>query len=210
MKWILAFVVLLVGAALIAWNAVYPYAFNHHAAERQIVWQAAQTMHVNPWLLTAVIESESHFNPAAISRRGAVGLMQIEPSTGVWVESQSRIAGPVESPETNVLIGAWYLRYLQRDFHGNLLMALAAYNGGPAVVKQWERDGDIGPEQSIARIPYGETRYFVTRVLWRYRFYRWISHHSAVIADQSHGHATVWGGERPGQDPERRHQVKAG
>ncbi len=181
MKWLVV-VAMVAAAALVSWNALYPYAFNHHARARALVWQAARTMHVNPWLLTAVIESESHFQLNAVSSRGAVGLMQIEPSTGQWVEARTHITGPVANPRTNVLIGAWYLRYLQDSFHGSVLMALAAYNGGPARVRQWVRNGDMRPQDGTARIPFGETRYFVTRVLGDYHRYLWIAKHFLASA----------------------------
>ncbi len=181
MKWLVV-VAMVAAAALVSWNALYPYAFNHHARARALVWQAARTMHVNPWLLTAVIESESHFELNAVSSRGAVGLMQIEPSTGQWVEARTHITGPVANPRTNVLIGAWYLRYLQDSFHGSVLMALAAYNGGPARVRQWVRNGDMRPQDGTARIPFGETRYFVTRVLGDYHRYLWIAKHFLASA----------------------------
>lgn len=107
---------------------------------------------IDPALIRAVIKAESDFDPVAVSKAGAIGLMQLMPKTAVRLD----IRDPYD-PEENVSGGARYLRYLLDRFHGNLPLALAAYNAG---------EHRVG--QTHALPPFQETREYVSKVL---RFY---------------------------------------
>ena len=113
---------------------------------------AAERHEVDGLLLAAVVETESRFRPAAVSPRGAVGLMQVLPSTGAMYGRSD-----LSDPHVNLDVGSRYLRRLLRDYDGDLELALAAYNAGPAAV---ERYGGVPP--------FRETRNYVKRVLRRY------------------------------------------
>ncbi len=104
---------------------------------------------LDPDLLKAVIMAESGCEPYAVSRKGAVGLMQIMPDTA----TELGVHNPFD-PHANIEGGAKYLRQLLDRFEGNLLLALAGYNAGPSAV---ERYGGVPP--------YGETRRYIRRVL---------------------------------------------
>ncbi|HUK14462.1 MAG TPA: lytic transglycosylase domain-containing protein [Thermoanaerobaculaceae bacterium] len=112
---------------------------------------ASREANLNPRLVAAVAEAESGFNPWAVSRVGAGGLMQLMPS--VWIEE--RLANPYE-PRSNLAGGCSHLRKLLDRF-GDLALALAAYNAGGAVV-----------ERAHGMPDYRETRGFVRRVLGRF------------------------------------------
>jgi len=175
--WILCSGVVVAVAVLGAfWAHTYPYAFGRHGQERQWIWAAARRERMDPWLVTAVVEVESHFRSDAVSGRGAVGLMQILPATGHWVETEAHLSGPLTDPKVNIAVGTWYLAYLSRLFHGRLTLILAAYNGGPETVEEWEREGrfddDRNDKEMVAQIPFPETRHFVRRVIWSYDLYR--------------------------------------
>lgn len=103
-------------------------------------------------LLKALIKAESNFDPYAISRTGAMGLMQIMPAT---VEAL-RIEDPFD-PAENVMGGARYFKRLLVAFDNRVHLALAAYNAGPEAVKQYKRIP-----------PYKETEAFVRRVMTYY------------------------------------------
>lgn len=95
----------------------------------RLVREAADRHRVDPALIRAVIETESNWNPGAVSRRGAAGLMQLIPTT-----AQRFGANDVFNPQQNVDAGVRYLKTLLERYNGNLDMALAAYNAGEGAV----------------------------------------------------------------------------
>ncbi len=108
---------------------------------------------LHPALIRAVIKAESDFDPLAVSRAGAVGLMQLMPQTAVRLDVRD-----LYDPEDNIGGGTKYLRQLLDRFRGNLPLALAAYNAGERVVERYR-----------TLPPINETRQYVRRVLRYYR-----------------------------------------
>lgn len=123
------------------------------------IYQAAENQHLDALLVAAMVEVESSFKPAAVSPKGAVGLMQVLPSTG-------RLYGrrDLTDPKVNLEAGTLYFRSLMERFDDKLDLALAAYNAGPATVSRY---GSVPP--------FRETREYVERVLSRY-----VDHHKSV------------------------------
>ncbi len=119
----------------------------------RLVARHARQHDLPPALLRAVIKTESDFNPLAVSRAGAIGLMQLMPQTALMLN----VRNPFD-PEQNVRGGAAHLRALLDRFEGNLTLALGAYNAGVTAVEQYN-----------ALPPYRETRRFVWKVLRNYR-----------------------------------------
>ena len=95
----------------------------------KLVREAAERHQVDPALVRAVIETESNWNPSAVSRKGALGLMQLIPTT-----AQRFGANNAFSPKQNVDAGVKYLKTLLERYNGNLDLALAAYNAGEGAV----------------------------------------------------------------------------
>jgi soluble lytic murein transglycosylase-like protein len=95
----------------------------------KLVREAAERHSVDPALVRAVIETESNWNPSAVSRKGAVGLMQLIPTT-----AQRFGVNDLYSPQQNVDAGVKYLKTLLERYNGNLDLALAAYNAGEGAV----------------------------------------------------------------------------
>jgi len=106
-------------------------------------------------LLKALIKTESDFDPRAISRAGAMGLMQIMPEN----IRRLNIKDPFD-PKENIMGGARYLKELIQRFEGELQLALAAYNAGPKAVEQYNRIP-----------PYQETENFVKAVMRYYSIF---------------------------------------
>lgn len=151
----------------------YPFAY------REIIITEAHKNRLEPLLVAAVIFVESSFNEKAQSAKGARGLMQIMPETGMWVAGQLGMdnftAELLFEPQTNIAIGTWYIRDLLQQFNGNIYLALAAYNGGRSNVSMWLQKGIWdGRRETLKSIPFPETRYFVLKVERTYQRYKWI------------------------------------
>jgi len=116
------------------------------------VQKSARKYEIEPELIHAVIRTESNGNHRAVSKKGAMGLMQLMPSTA----SDMNVGNPF-NPEENIDGGTRYLRYLIEKFNGNLTLAIAAYNSGPKTVEKY---GNVPP--------ISETRQYVNRVLALY------------------------------------------
>ncbi len=121
-----------------------------------LIAEAAVRHRVEPALIKAVIRAESNFDPRAVSRKGARGLMQLMPETA----SMYGLADPFE-PRGNIDAGAKHLKMLLEKYAGNLRLALAAYNAGEQAVERYGR-----------RIPpFPETRGYVRAVLRHHQAY---------------------------------------
>lgn len=107
---------------------------------------------VDPELVKLIIEKESKFNPRAVSKSGAMGLMQLMPETA----KRLGVNDPFD-PEENIEGGIRFLRYLFDEFGGDLKLTLAAYHAGPGIVKRLNRIPPI-PE-TIAYVDYIISRY---------------------------------------------------
>jgi hypothetical protein len=106
---------------------------------RKAVQVAAKTHQVDAELVQAIIATESGFDHTAVSNRGAVGLMQILPTTaadmGVQVEPGKDINTQLTDPKTNIMAGTRYISYLLKKFPGQMELAIAAYNAGEGNVR---------------------------------------------------------------------------
>ncbi|OYV33348.1 MAG: hypothetical protein B7Z81_11510 [Acidocella sp. 20-61-6] len=130
---------------------------------------------VDPALVYALARTESGFDAQAVSRCGALGLMQLMPKTAAYVRRQVGIHGVLSSPSANLALGQAYLHYLgqQSGINNNLLAILASYNAGPGAASAWygQLHDNSDPLVFIESIPNNETRRFVRQVLadsWLY------------------------------------------
>lgn len=143
---------------------IYPYPYQ------DLVVAYSKANGVPSSLVASVIMHESKFKSDVRSSRGAVGLMQIMPETAKWIagelEDASFSVERLSEPEMNIRYGTWYLAHLLREFEGNPVLALAAYNAGRGTVHDWMTEEDWDMDFSrVEDIPYSETRLYVKRVL---------------------------------------------
>jgi soluble lytic murein transglycosylase len=153
------------------WTSLFP----------QFYWEevqdSARRSQLDPFLILGVVRQESAFNPGAISRADARGLMQLLPSTGRELFQRLGL-GPFRpdvlfDPQVNVRLGAHYLGRLADAHQGNLVLALAAYNAGPARVQRWLQDMTTRDwDEFVEGIPFEETRGYIKNVLRNYGMYR--------------------------------------
>jgi soluble lytic murein transglycosylase-like protein len=130
------------------------------------IWKASQRYSVDYHLVRAVIKAESNFNPNAVSRAGARGLMQLMPQTASLLQVNDSF-----HPEDNIDGGVRYLRYLLNVYNDNVSLALAAYNAGEKAVFNY---------RGIP--PYPETQTYIQRVLRYYRDYSREANHPAQLS----------------------------
>ena len=114
-----------------------------------IIDEAAQRYRIDPELIRSVMSAESGFDPSAVSRAGAIGLMQLMPD----LAEAFGVEHPFD-PRENTMAGARLLRELLDQYHGDLALVLAGYNAGATAVADW---GGIVP-------PFRETQGYVKRV----------------------------------------------
>jgi soluble lytic murein transglycosylase len=152
------------------WEMLYPFGW------RNDVVAAAQRSGLDPYLVAAIVREESSYYPRALSRAGARGLMQLMPATARPMAEHRGLAFAggelLDDPGANLEIGTAFMAGLLREFKDPRL-ALAAYNAGPARVRQWwqaRRTSDL--EAWVEQIPFDETRQYVKRVMFSWEEYR--------------------------------------
>ena len=143
---------------------IYPF------PNQDIVFHYSLQNDLDPFLVAAVIRTESKFLPRARSPRGAFGLMQMMPETAMWVAKESNETAfnleRLAEPEVSIRMGTWYLANLNQEFKRNPVLVLAAYNAGRGNVKEWIQHHGWSQEFSdTAQIPFKETREYVGKVL---------------------------------------------
>ena len=137
---------------------------------------------VAPEIILGLSRQESEFNPRALSRAGARGMMQLLPSTAQLTAKKEGIrysrSALLDDPVYNMTIGSAHLSHLIDRFDGSLIMTLSGYNAGPHRVDQWvatygdPRTTDVDPVDWVELIPFAETRNYVQRVLENIQVYR--------------------------------------
>jgi soluble lytic murein transglycosylase len=134
-----------------------------------------------PAFMLSIARQESNFDPNARSGPGALGLMQLMPSTASILARKLGVgysAGRLREPDYNLRLGGYYLGELVQDFGGSYVLASAAYNAGPGRPATWigycgdPRGGSSDPTDFIECIPFSETRNYVMRTMETMQVYR--------------------------------------
>ena len=144
------------------------------------IWEPLNGFNLEPELIYAFMHQESMFNKNAKSYRGAMGLMQVMPSTAKFISSNKDVknnnADILKIPEINLDVGQEYINYLLKlkSVNNNLIYLTAAYNGGPGNLKKWQSEINHldDPLFFMESIPSRETRWFIEKVLTKYWIYQ--------------------------------------
>ena len=134
----------------------------------------AEEFSLDAELLAALIYVESRFDKYSESAKGAVGLMQLMPSTAFWIAEQLEYDNfnleDLNDPELNIKFGSWYFAYLYQKFDNNSIKTIAAYNAGESNVRNWIDNGWEGNIEH--KLPFNETDNFVRRVISTRDYYQ--------------------------------------
>jgi soluble lytic murein transglycosylase len=146
------------------WEALFPKAYWNDLR------RSAEANGLDPYLVASLIRQESEFNPNAVSRANAVGLMQLLPKTGRLVAKEAKLKryspSQLYTPAVNLQLGTRYFRGMVDKFGGSFEYALAAYNAGSDRVEEWLAQGKYrDPQEFVESIPFTETREYVQAIL---------------------------------------------
>ena len=154
------------------YELAYPKLFE------EIVIDASEKYNLEPALIWAVIREESHFRHDAVSRAGAIGLMQIMPSTGKDIASRLGLTitdNDLLNPGINIRFGTFYINSMLNMFNADIDKAMAAYNGGPGNVKKWLNSSFVTSDEDFpTAITFLETQEYITKVRNSYLIYKWL------------------------------------
>jgi soluble lytic murein transglycosylase len=153
------------------WEALFPKAYWSDLKRSS----AANAL--DPYLVASLIRQESEFNPNAVSRANAVGLMQLLPKTGKLVAKEVKLqrynASQLYTPAVNLQLGTRYFRGMVDKFGGSFEYALAAYNAGSDRVDEWLNQGKYrDPQEFVESIPFTETREYVQAIMRNANMYK--------------------------------------
>lgn len=149
----------------------------HPTEYKQYVEKYAKEYNVPEYVIFAVINVESGFDPKAISSVGALGLMQMLPTTFTWLSSFEHLGEnlPVDDlydPEVSIRYGTYYLKYLFEKFY-NWDTVFAAYNGGEGNVAKWLGDSRYSDGKGeLKNIPFPETEKYVEKINDNIEYYK--------------------------------------
>lgn len=146
------------------WEGLYPIPWEEDLRRR------AKPHGLDPFLVAGLIRQESEYNHRAVSRAGAIGLMQLMPATAREIFKQLGIPGfstaKLRQPDVSLRLGTFHLKQVVNQFDGSLELALAAYNAGAHRANEWITWGEFKePAEFVETIPFTETRGYVQSVL---------------------------------------------
>lgn len=151
----------------------YFYPIKH----KSFIYKYSMQYNLQPHFVASIINVESSFNDKATSKAGAIGLMQLMPTTAIEI---SNLIGDTKfnvkklaEPETNIKYGCFYLNYLYNYFNGNVTNILASYNAGLTNVNKWLINEQYSSDGiTIHKTPFDETNNFIKRVNNNIKFYK--------------------------------------
>ena len=172
----LAYTQLKIANKLFEYNVTLPIKYFYPIP----IWIPENGFTIEPALIYAFMHQESTFNAEAKSHRGAIGLMQVMPSTAKFISKNKKIhrnnSNILKDPIINIGVGQEYITYLlnMNIVDNNLIYLTAAYNGGPGNLEKWKKNINYlnDPLLFMESIPSRETRWFIEKVLTKYWIYK--------------------------------------
>ena len=150
---------------------MYPVAYQTE------IQAQSEAFALDPYWVMSVVRCESSFRKNACSSQGAIGLMQIMPSTGAWIAeelgiTQTYCTEQLYDPKFNIRFGCWYLAFLLEQFDGDTQAAIVAYHAGQGTVEKWLANPEYVDNGRLINIPFPKTKAYWERVESAYNQYR--------------------------------------
>lgn len=167
---LLALVLILGAVAVLGLIFYTPYPLKYKTE----IMEASQKFDVAPAVVASMINAESGFNENAQSSKGALGLMQIMPSTAKWLCELQGINFQEKGlfdPQTNIFLGTYYMQYLLKKFQ-SLESAICAYNAGEGNVMLWLLNDEYALNNKIISTPFPETNAYLEKVMAGIKVYQ--------------------------------------
>lgn len=162
-------IILIISLLLIFMPFGYPLKYENEIS------YVAEKYSVNAEIIAGVIFAESNFNENAVSKKGALGLMQIMPETAVWLSEKMNLTYDekmIFNPLYNLELGTFYLSYLNNKFE-NLNAVLAAYNAGEGNVCQWLENREYSTDgKDLITTPFRQTNFYLEKVNKAINYYK--------------------------------------
>lgn len=149
---------------LVYWQALYPFPYQEE------ITSFAQQRNINPLLVISIMRQESRFEEDIKSTAGAVGLMQMLPSTADWAAKNLQVEKySLTNPQDSIKLGTWFLKEIHRPYQNNSLLAVASYNAGQGNLGRWlDNQDEIDFDEFVESIPFYETKNYVKQVFGNY------------------------------------------
>ncbi|MEC4985779.1 MAG: transglycosylase SLT domain-containing protein [Oscillatoria sp. PMC 1068.18] len=146
------------------WQALYPFPYKTE------ITTFAEERDLNPLLVISIMRQESRFEEDITSTAGAIGLMQMLPSTADWAARNLQIKDySLTNPQDSIRLGTWFLKEIHRPYQNNSLLAIAGYNAGQGNLNRWINDEkEIDFDEFVENIPFNETKNYVKQVFGNY------------------------------------------
>ena len=162
---ILLFMIFVLGAlCVLGVFFLNPYPLKY----KEEILYASQKFDVSPAVVASIINAESGFKESAKSPKGAIGLMQLMPSTAKWLcalQNQTFENQDLLVPQTNITLGTYYMHYLLEKFE-SLETAICAYNAGEGNVMLWLLNENYAPNhKTLMQTPFPETNAYLQKVM---------------------------------------------
>ena len=174
MKYFFSIMSLAIVAVLLAFSLACFNGYFYPVKYKECVIESAQEFSVEGALIASIANAESGYRIDARSSKGAVGIMQILPSTAKWIAGnlgEEFEEEKLSEPQVNIRYGSYYLSYLLEMFKDRDL-AICAYNAGQANVKAWLENEEYSSDgTSLDKIPFPETEKYLNKVLKNLRHY---------------------------------------
>lgn len=171
------YIIVFLAAAFFGLTAAHLYvSFSYPLKYKDYIKEYSREYGIDEAMIFSIIRAESSFNPQAVSRSGALGLMQLMPSTALMLANELNIEGfttdMLYEPKINIRMGVFYFKKMLEKF-GNRETALAAYNAGEGNVSTWLQNAAYSKDgKTLHYIPFKETSDYIKKINKNYKLYK--------------------------------------